>query len=110
MWIDGVQNVFLICFFKLKKLQLKQIQDKVMLAMRKCKLQGKKYTAAQILDSQTADSIVRLSEGFHVLRSLRGSPPYWEKAKKDIFAMIRQLVIPTWFCSFLQQKLNGFPF
>lgn len=53
-----------------------QIQDKVMLTMRKCKLQGKKYTATQILDSQTADSIVRLNEGFHVLRNLRGSPPY----------------------------------
>lgn len=96
-------------FFKLKKLQLKQIQDKVMLAMRKCKLQGKKYTAAQILDSQTADSIVRLNEGFHVLRSLRGSPPYWEKAKKDIFAMIRQLGIPTWFCSFSAAETKWIP-
>lgn len=109
MWTEGVQNVFLNLFFKLKKLQLKQIQDKVMLAMRKCKLQGKKYTAAQILDSQTADSIVRLNEGFHVLRSLRGSPPYWEKAKKDIFAMIRQLGIPTWFCSFSAAETKWIP-
>lgn len=72
----------------------------VSLAVRKCKLKGKKYSVAQILDSTTADSIVRLNEGYHVLRNLRGSPPYWEKAKKDIFAMIRQLGIPTWFCSF----------
>lgn len=61
-----------------------------MLAIRKCKLNCKKYTAAQVLDSHTADSIVRLNEEFEVLRNLRGSPPYWEKAKKDIFAMIRQ--------------------
>ena len=87
-------------FFKLKRLQIKQIHDKVMLAMRKCKLQGKKYTAAQILDCRTADSIVRLNEGYHVLCNLRGSPPYWEQAKKDLFAMIRQLGLPTWFCSF----------
>jgi hypothetical protein len=33
------------------------------------------------------------------LRKLRGSPAYWESAKKDLFAMIRQLGIPTWFCS-----------
>lgn len=69
-------------FYKLKKLQIKQIHDKVMLAIRKCKLNGKKYTAAQVLDSHTADSIVRLNEGFQVLRNLRGSPPYWGKAKK----------------------------
>ncbi|XP_061195058.1 uncharacterized protein LOC133203256 [Saccostrea echinata] len=96
-------------FYKLKRIQIKQIQDKVMLAMRKCKLQGKKYTAAQILDSQTADSIVRLNEGFHVLRNLRGSPPYWEKAKKDIFAMIRQLGLPTWFCSFSAAETKWTP-
>lgn len=96
-------------FYKLKKLQIKQIQDKVMLAIRKCKLNCKKYTAAQVLDSHTADSIVRLNEGFQVLRNLRGSPPYWEKAKKDIFAMIRQLGLPTWFCSFSAAETKWIP-
>lgn len=89
-------------FFKMKnkKLQIKQIQEKVMLAVRKCKLNGKKYTAAKILYPSTTEAIVHLNESFHVLRTLRGSPPYWEKAKKDIFAMIRQLGLPTCFCSF----------
>ena len=31
---------------------------------------------------------------------MRGSPPYFEKAKKDIFAMIRQLGLASLFCSF----------
>ena len=35
-----------------------------------------------------------------MLRNLRGSPPYFEKCKKDLLAMIRQLGNPTWFCSF----------
>ena len=35
-----------------------------------------------------------------MLRNVRGSPPYFEKCKKDLFAMIRQLGNPTWFCSF----------
>lgn len=39
------------------------------------------------------------NEGYRVLRNLRGSPAYLESAKKDLFAMIRQLSIPTWFCS-----------
>ena len=34
------------------------------------------------------------------MRALRGAPPYFEKAKKDLFAMIRQLGPATLFCSF----------
>lgn len=87
-------------FFKLKKLQIKQIQDKVTLAMRKCKTEGKKVTVGHVLNSSSFDNLVRLNEGYRVLRTLRGSPAYWESAKRDVFAMIRQLGIPTWFCSF----------
>lgn len=61
------------------------------------------------MDSCTADSIIRLNEGYHVLRNLRGSPPYWEKAKKDIFGMIRQLGLPTWFCSFSAAETKWTP-
>ena len=44
--------------------------------------------------------MVHLDEGYKFLRALCGSPPYFEKAKKDIFAMIRQLGLATLFCSF----------
>ena len=44
--------------------------------------------------------LVHLDEGFRVLKSVRGSPTYFEKCKRDLFAMIRQLGNPTWFCSF----------
>ena len=46
------------------------------------------------------NKLVHLDEGFRVLKNVRGSPPYFEKCKKDLFAMIRQLGNPTWFCSF----------
>lgn len=87
-------------FFKLKKLQIKQISDKVSLAVRKCKLNGKKLTVDDVLTEGSINNIVKHNEGYRVLRTLRGSPPYWEKTKKDIYSMIRQLGIPTWFCSF----------
>ena len=35
-----------------------------------------------------------------MLRNLTGSPPYFEKCKKDLFALIRHLGNPIWFCSF----------
>lgn len=96
-------------FFKMKKLQIKYVRDKVMLAVRKCKLNNKKYTAAQMLDPKVTDGIVHLNEGYQVLRNLRGSPPYWEMCKKDVFALIRQLGIPTWFCSFSAAETKWVP-
>ena len=44
--------------------------------------------------------MIHLDEGFQLLKALRGSPPYFEKNKKDFFAMIRQLGPAAVFCSF----------
>ena len=44
--------------------------------------------------------LIQHDEGYKFLNALRGSPPYFEKAKKDLFAMIRQLGRATLFCSF----------
>lgn len=51
-------------FFKLKKLQVKQIQDKVSLAMRKCQTEGKKVTVGNVLNPGDFDNIARLNEGY----------------------------------------------
>ena len=86
-------------FFKHKKLQMKQISDKVNLAVRRCKKRGQKITAAEARDSSYLDKLVNLDEGYYIFRQLRNSPAYLETRKKDIFAMIRQLSLPTWFMS-----------
>lgn len=86
-------------FFKLKKLQIKYLQDKVQLAVRKCKLKGKKITVQDVMAPGAVDKLVKHNEGYQILKTLRGSPAYWEAAKKDLFAMIKQLGIPTWFIS-----------
>ena len=92
---QSVPNIF----FKHKKLQMKQISDKVNLAVRRCKNRGKKITAAEARDSNYLDKLVNLDEGYYIFRQLRNSPAYLETRKKDIFAMIRQLSLPTWFMS-----------
>ena len=86
-------------FFKLKRLQMKQVTDKVNLAMRRFKTKGKKITAGQLLDESVVSNLVNLDEGYYILRTLRNSPAYLSKRKKDVFAMIRQLGLPTWFVS-----------
>ncbi|XP_062602358.1 uncharacterized protein LOC134264070, partial [Saccostrea cucullata] len=86
-------------FFKLKKIQMKQVTDKCNLALRKCKTKGKSITANEIKNPEHVNSLVRHDEGFFVFRQLRNSPAYLETRKKDVFAMIRQLGLPTWFMS-----------
>ena len=69
-------------FFKHKKLQMKQISDKVNLAIRQCKNKGKKITAAEARDSTYLDKLVKLDEGYYIFRQLRNSPAYLEAKKK----------------------------
>ena len=92
---QSVPNIF--C--KHKKLQMKQISDKVNLAVRRCKGTEKKITAAEARYSEYLDKLVNLDEGYYIFRQLRNSPAYLQSRKKDIFAMIRQLSLPTWFMS-----------
>ena len=92
---QSVPNIF----FKHKKLQMKQISDKINLAVRRCKGKEKKITAAEARNSEYLDKIVKLDEGYCIFRQLRNSLAYLQSRKKDIFAMIRQLSLPTWFMS-----------
>ena len=87
-------------FLQVKKLQIRQIQGSASLSLRKCKTKGKTYRAGDLKSENSVNKLTNLDEGFRVFRNLRGSPPYFERCKKDLFAVIRQLGNPTWFCSF----------
>ena len=85
---------------KTKKLQMKILLNKSTIALRKCKRNNRNINAYQLKKAGAIDRSLHYDEGFKFLRALRGSPPYFEKAKKDLFAMIRQLGSATLFCSF----------
>ena len=68
-------------------------------ALRKCQGSGSTITAGQLKQPGGINNIIHHDQGYKFLRALRGSPPYFEKAKKDIFAMIRQLGPASLFCS-----------
>ncbi len=92
-----VENIF----FKTKKLQMKNILGKSQIALRKCpRGNNRTLKAGQLKKEGALEKLIHHDEGFKFLRALRGSPPYFEKAKKDIFAMIRQLGPASLFCSF----------
>ena len=76
-------------FYKAKKLQTDHIKNRVTLALRR--LIGAKHknvTAENLLNKNERDNIRKLDEGYHIYRSLRNSPPYFEKFKKDVLAMV----------------------
>ena len=93
-----VENIKL--FFKTKKLQMKIILGKANIAIRKCKGNRGTLNAGQLKQQGALNNLLQHDEGFKFLRALRGSPPYFDKAKRDLFAMIRQLGPATLFCSF----------
>ncbi len=40
-----------------------------------------------------------MDDGYYIFRQVRNSPAYLDHSKKELFAMIRQLGLPTWFMS-----------
>ena len=79
---------------------MKILMGKSQIALRKCKGNNRNLTAGHLKQEGALERLVHLDEGYKFLRALRGSPPYFERAKKYIFAMIRQLGPATLFCSF----------
>ena len=78
---------------------MNQISDKVNLAVRRCKCNEKKITAAESRNSEYLDKLVNLDEVITYCVNLEIHLLIYSQEKKDIFAMIRQLSLPTWFMS-----------
>ena len=87
-------------FYRAKFLQRHHIKNRVTLALRRLvSAKHKNVTAENLLNKNERHTIRKLDEGYHIYRSLRNSPPYFEKFKKDVLGMVRQLGIPTLFFS-----------
>ena len=92
----NVDNIF----YKTKKVQMKHLIDKVQLAMRKCQTHGINLTAGTFKDKNNIQEFVHKDHGYKFMKSLRGSPPYFEQVSKELMCIIRTLGPATFFCSF----------
>ena len=61
---------------------------------------GREITASMLTDHDEVRKLIKRDQGYKFLKQVRGTPAFWEKSKKDLFAMIRQLGIPTFFVTF----------
>ena len=87
-------------FYKFRKLQTKQICDKASISLRRVQAASNRLTAGEVKSAEARQKLVKLDDGYRIFRTLRTTPPYWDTFKKDVFAMVRQLGLPTFFMTF----------
>lgn len=59
-----------------------------------------------LLESENIGNILKSDIGYRFLQPDRGTPPYWQKTIKELYAMIQQLGIPTWFITFSAAEIK----
>ncbi|CAG2211046.1 unnamed protein product [Mytilus edulis] len=83
--------------------ELEQVMSKVSIALRKSTgkdTTGNTITASMLTDRNQLKSLLSTDQGYKFLTPIRGTPPYWQAALRDLLATVRQLGIPTWFATF----------
>ncbi|XP_065942067.1 uncharacterized protein [Magallana gigas] len=90
-------------FFAQFMSELKQVIEKTQISIRKSLSKsndGKLVTSDMLQDPSILSKLLKNDEALRFMQPIRGTPAYWSTTQKDLFAMLRQLGIPTWFCSF----------
>ncbi|CAJ1076475.1 uncharacterized protein LOC117832690 isoform X1 [Xyrichtys novacula] len=67
---------------------------------------GRKITSRMLRDKYEVERLVRNRDAIRFMQPLRGTPAYWDKTTKDLFAMIRQLGSPTFFVTFSAAEMR----
>ena len=67
---------------------------------------GRKITSGMLQNKREVEKLVRNKDAVRFMQPLRGTPAYWEKTTRDLFAMIRQLGTPTFFCTFSAAEMR----
>ncbi|XP_072562264.1 uncharacterized protein [Paramormyrops kingsleyae] len=88
--------------------ELQQVVSNVSIAVRKGYDAWDKSTVTSetLTNKESLQKMFNFDEGYKFLRPIRGTPVFWQSVQKDLFAMVRQLGIPTWFCSFSSADLR----
>ena len=90
------------------------VASHVSIALRKGKQTtdyGKKVNASMLTNQDGLKQIFKSDVGFRFLQPVRGTPPYWERTMKDLYSMIGQIGIPTFFITFSagETRWNTYP-
>ncbi|CAJ1069182.1 uncharacterized protein LOC115579693 [Xyrichtys novacula] len=67
---------------------------------------GRKITNAMLQNKREVERLVRNKDAIRFMTPLRGTPAYWQKTTKDLFAMIRALGSPQFFLTFSAAEMR----
>ncbi|XP_077976185.1 uncharacterized protein LOC120334975 [Styela clava] len=94
-------------FFSHYRSELNQILSNISIALRKGTDSSiRKMTIKDITDGKYIRSLLTSDEAYKFLRPDIGTPAFWQAAQKDLLAMVRQLGLSTWFCSFSSAEMR----
>ncbi|XP_044191600.1 LOW QUALITY PROTEIN: uncharacterized protein LOC122969723, partial [Thunnus albacares] len=109
MHADGrfARNVEYI-FFAQYMSEIDRVSSSVSVALRKGKggQKSQRISPEMLMDEESLKQLLKCDEGYRFLKPIRGTPAFWQSVQKDILACVRQLGIPTWFCSFSSADLH----
>ncbi|XP_057716041.1 uncharacterized protein LOC130931338 [Corythoichthys intestinalis] len=82
--------------------ELQQVISNVSIALRKGKGRSdfQRVDVNIVNDDAFFQNLLEFDNGYRFLKPIRGTPAFWQAAQSDLLACVRQLGIPTWFCSF----------
>ncbi|GBM80454.1 ATP-dependent DNA helicase PIF1 [Araneus ventricosus] len=84
-----------LLFMAKKKLEMTCLSS-INMCLRKTKATAG-MKAKDALEKNYLYNLMKLDEGYKILKQIRSSPSYWETRKKELMATIRQLGKPTFF-------------
>ncbi|XP_049447557.1 uncharacterized protein LOC125898007 [Epinephelus fuscoguttatus] len=81
--------------------EVEQVVSNVSIALRKGKGGQRSYKVSDILkDEDSLKQMLEFDEDYRFLKPIRGTIAFWQGAQHDLLACVRQLGVPTWFCSY----------
>ncbi|XP_013383043.1 uncharacterized protein LOC106153597 isoform X2 [Lingula anatina] len=92
----NTQYIFYLQYIK----EFQEVLSSAKISERKGSAKSGKINIDSFETENSLKQMLKNNEGYKFLSKVRGSAPYWERTMKDLCAMVKQLGIPTWFCSF----------
>jgi hypothetical protein len=96
-------------FFKTMRIIVEQFLSFMWVRIRKGQLQGRNLLAKDIKYKVNLEKIMKSDIGYIDFKNIRTSLDYLQQNKKNIFAMIRQLGLPTFFITFTSAEHCWYP-
>ena len=96
-------------FFAQYITEYKHVMDNISIALRKsysCTESGDQINSGMLSNSDTLSSIIAKDHAYQFLQTVRGSPPYWQKAMYKLLAAVKQFGIFTFFVTLSSADLK----